>query len=113
MGLICGSLLGILKFAVTSKFISVELGQGEEGLSRRNMFVKYLLMQPANILLLAVSIYFSLWFFFGVVVGVLLMPVIILINIFTETLGLSHNNFQLRRCKNGRFWRKNCRGNVK
>jgi|GEM_PF-738997 len=112
-GLICGSLLGMLKFAVTSKYISGEFRQGEKRPTQRNMFVKYLLIQPANILLIAVSIYFGLRFFFGVVGGVLLLPVIILINIFTEALGLSHNNFQLRRCENGRFWRKNCGGNVK
>ncbi len=93
-GLILGSLFGMLKFAVTSNYISGKLRQGEKRFSKRNGLVKYLLVQPATILLLAVSIYFSVWFFFGVVGGILLLPVIILTNIITEALGLSHNNFQ-------------------
>lgn len=112
-GLIIGSIIGILKFAFMSNYISAVLMQGEKRLSKRKLFVKYLLVQFATILVLAVSILISIWLFFGVTAGILLLPFVILINIFTEALSLSHNNFQLRRCKNGRFWRKNYRGNVK
>lgn len=113
VGLICGSIFSMQKFGITTTYISSELRRGEKSLSQRSVFVKYLLMQSAIILLLVVAIYLNLWFFFGVVAGVLLLPAVILTNIITEALGLSHNNFQLRRCKNGRFWRKDCRGNVK
>ena len=58
------------------------------------MFVKFLSTQTLTVLFMAVSISINKWSFLGVVAGILIIPLIILINSLTEALGLSHNNFQ-------------------
>lgn len=94
IGLTCGSVFGILKYIVASRFISNILLQREENLSLARILVKFLSLQVVTVLLMAVSISISLWSFLGVVAGILLIPLIILINSLTEALGISHNNFQ-------------------
>lgn len=94
IGLTCGSVFGILKYIVASRFISNILLQREENLSLARILVKFLSLQVVTVLLMAVSIRISLWSFLGVVAGILLIPLIILINSLTEALGISHNNFQ-------------------
>lgn len=94
IGLTCGSVFGILKYIGASRFISNILLQREENVSLARIFVKFLSLQAVTVLLMTVSLSISLWSFLGVVAGILLIPLIILINSLTEALGLSHNNFQ-------------------
>lgn len=94
MGLTCGLIFGIIKYISFSRFISSILIQVEKKPRFRGMFVKFLSLQVVNALLMLVSIKVSLYFFLGVVAGILLIPLIIVANSLTEALGLSHNNFQ-------------------
>jgi hypothetical protein len=94
IGLTCGSVFGILKYIGTSRLISNILLLGEKNFSLLKMFVKFLSTQTLTVLFMAVSISINKWSFLGVVAGILIIPLIILINSLTEALGLSHNNFQ-------------------
>ena len=94
IGLTCGSVFGILKFIGSSRFISNILSQREKNTSLARILVKFLSLQVVTVLFMVVSISVSLWSFLGVVAGILLIPLIILINSLTEALGISHNNFQ-------------------
>lgn len=93
IGLTCGALVGILKYIALSKYISNILFK-EQGKQYLRIFVNFLSLQAITILLMVFSIKISLWSFFGIVAGLLLIPAIITINSFTEALGMSHNNFQ-------------------
>lgn len=94
IGLTCGVVFGILKYIGASRFISNILVQREEKLFLARILVKFLSLQVVNVLFMAVSISINLWVFLGVVAGILLIPLIILVNSLTEVLGISHNNFQ-------------------
>lgn len=94
LGLTFGTIFGIFKFINMSKFMSGILVQEEKKLCLRRILVKFLSVQLATVFLLAVSIILSKVCFFGIVAGILIIPVIILINGITEGFGITHNNFQ-------------------
>jgi hypothetical protein len=58
------------------------------------VIVKFLINQIVTVVLLAVSLSISLWFFTGITAGVLLVPAAIFINNITEILGITKNNFE-------------------
>lgn len=94
IGVSCGTIFGILKYIGTSRFLSNLLLQGEQIPCLGKTLVKFLSLQIVTVFFMVVSICIDLWSFFGVVAGILLVPVIILVNSITEALGISHNNFQ-------------------
>lgn len=93
IGLICGTIFGILKFIYTSKFISKLIGV-EESFTSIRVLIKFVLAQMTTIVLIAIAIKFNMWFFAGTLTGILLIPAVIMVNSITEALQISHNEFQ-------------------
>ncbi|WP_010246356.1 hypothetical protein [Acetivibrio cellulolyticus] len=94
IGLICGTIFGILKFLYTSNFITSLISIDNKSFVAARTLVKFMLAQMATLVLIAVSIKFNMWFFAGVLTGVLLIPAVIMVNSITEALHISHNKFQ-------------------
>lgn len=93
IGLICGTVFGVLKFIYTSKFLSQIIVAKESFISIR-VFIKFVLAQLTTMVLIALAIKFSMWFFAGTLAGILLIPAVITVNGITEALQISHNEFQ-------------------
>lgn len=97
-GLTLGGLIGILHFRINASLfgklpVSVGAEAGNPLLSVVKMVV-YAVNQIVFLPLLIVSYMAGMAFFEGVVAGILLVPLVILINSITEVLRITHNNFE-------------------
>jgi hypothetical protein len=93
LGLIIGSIFGFMRFSSLGATIS-RLVLHDKSNTVKETFIRYMVNHVAMIVLCAVSIRYSLWMFIGVIAGVLIIPVIIMINGITEGLGVTHNRFE-------------------
>jgi hypothetical protein len=93
-GLFVGLVISVLKLDITGKIYSRVLGIEGKFISVSQSMLIYVLIQILVVILLAVAIKLSVWLFFGATTGVLLVPCVILVNSLTETLRITHNNFE-------------------
>lgn len=93
-GLIVSSIFGFMKF----NSYSIVLKGLSELKDTKNVFlisfVRFVAGQGAIILLMALSIKYDIYFFYGVLGGVMIIPLIIFINSITEGTGITKNMFQ-------------------
>jgi len=98
IGLIIGAALSILKFSsyamVFSKVISPIAGDKQYKHGAIKMTGNFIINQAIVILVLFISMLVSSWLFFGIATGILLVPFVIMVNIFTEALQITHNNYE-------------------
>ncbi len=93
-GLALGSSFGILKLSSLIRACENVLIKTDKPNKSSGVIVKFLINQIVTVVLLAVSLSISLWFFTGITAGVLLVPAAIFINNITEILGITKNNFE-------------------
>ena len=97
-GLLLGGAWGIFKFGsyafIFRKLFTSKSGNGQEKHAGINSVAIFVINQLLLLPLLFISLKFDLWFFYGVAAGILLVPFVILFNIITETLKITHNNFE-------------------
>lgn len=95
-GLIVGSIFSVVKFGsytwVLSKVAAVDNAQIKKPARSSILvfFINQILLFPA----LLAAYFLNIWFFTGVVAGILLVPFAMMINCVTEASGISHNNFE-------------------
>jgi hypothetical protein len=97
-GLAIGASLSILKLSsyvyIFSKIISPENANESFKHGASKSVINFVLNQIIVLIVLFVSLKFNQWFFIGIVAGILLIPLAIVINSFTEALRITHNNFE-------------------
>ena len=97
-GLVIGSLLSILKLAsyamVFTKIIFSQAGDNKNKFGAVKTLLNFVINQIIVILALFISIKVNLWLFIGFAAGVLLVPFVIMVNILSEALKITHNNFE-------------------
>lgn len=94
VGLIAGTICGLLRFNFLSISLSEVLGTYDSGNARKRTLVSFVTSQVLIVVLLAASIKMNLWLFAGIVEGILIIPVFIVINGITEYLRVTHNHFE-------------------
>lgn len=97
-GLVIGAAFSVINFACYAWFFRkiTDINQFERNLRTRSFILGITVIVFIKLVLLAVLVWaFSLdyWFFGGTVAGVLLAPLALIINAFTEALGITENHF--------------------
>jgi hypothetical protein len=95
-GLAVGGVFSVLKlgsFAAVLKDYAKRLNNSGKSKSGY-IAARYIINQIITITLLAVSLKINLWFFAGMTIGILLVPIVVFINGITESLKITHNNFE-------------------
>lgn len=93
-GLLCGGIFGILRFCSLSGLITKLLAQSSTQAAVTKSIFSYIINIFVLIVLISASILYNGWFAAGVVTGVLLVPLVIMVNGITEGIGITHNNFK-------------------
>jgi hypothetical protein len=98
IGLVLGGIISVLRFSsyalVFSGIISSEFRNNQNNHTVRNSLILFIINQLVLLPLLFIAIKINLWFFTGVVAGMLLVPLVLFINCITEPLKITHNNFE-------------------
>lgn len=98
LGLFLGGMFSVLKFSsysfVFSSMIASEIKGSGKSSPVRKSFIIFFINQLVLLPILYLALKYNQWFFIGVVAGILLVPLVILINCVTEPLKLTHNNFE-------------------
>ena len=96
-GLIAGSIFCIVKFGsyswIFGKIIAAATGN-QKGNPVKTSTIGFLVNQAIVFPILLAAYYIHIWFFTGFIAGVLLLPLIIIVNCVTEVVGLTRNNFE-------------------
>lgn len=93
-GLTIGGIYGLLRLNSHVVTFSRVISQNKDSITKSQSNVKYILNQIIIFSLLAASLKINQWLFAGVVAGMLLVMMVIMINGITESLGITHNNFE-------------------
>lgn len=95
-GLIIGQVCGLLKFILLESILTSMVSKTKEKHSFvfRTLAVKHAIELIILIFIFIISIKTNIWFFAGETAGVLLIPVVIIVNSLTESFRLSKNNFE-------------------
>jgi hypothetical protein len=97
-GLLLGGILSNLKFSsyalVFSKMIAYNNGNSQHRYGTGKSIIYFIMNQLLILPVLFLALKFNLWFFIGVVAGILLVPLVLFINCITEPLKITHNNFE-------------------
>jgi hypothetical protein len=98
VGLVVGGVFSISKFGsytlVFSRIIASESRNSQHNHPVRKSLIVFFINQLVLLPLLYFALKFNQWFFIGVVAGILLVPLVLFINSITETLKITHNNFE-------------------
>jgi len=93
-GLTLGGILSLIRFGSMSAFFSrVLLPDYGKQATVLLIIIRQVANQVFTIIFLALSLMLCLEFFAGAVVGILIVPLVIMINGITEGLGITKNNF--------------------
>lgn len=98
VGLTIGGVLSVAKYNsykwVFKKVLSPGFASFNEKASTGGSIMVFALNQIILLPLLFGAYYISQWIFAGVVAGILLVPLVIMINCVTEAFGITKNNFE-------------------
>ncbi len=93
IGLVIGSLISILKFSILTNIISALLLPNINNVTLKSILV-FLFNQAIAVLILIIVLKTNIHLFWGVLAGILMVPLIIMLNSITEVLGITNNKFQ-------------------
>lgn len=97
-GLLLGSVFSVMKFGSYTWIFKRIVSDAESSLRKAKPVKRSMLGFLANQIivfpLLLAAYYLNQWFFIGVVAGVLLVPLVLMINCVTEALKITRNNFE-------------------
>lgn len=94
IGLTIGGIFSILKLGSFAAVLNSCLVRSHNSAKPKYVMLRYIVNQLLTIALLAVSLIINLWFFAGMTIGILMVPTVIFINGITESLKITHNNFE-------------------
>lgn len=97
-GLSVGAVFGVLKF-ISYSWVFGRIASGAAAGIRKGAgaglgILVFAFNQILLLPLLFVAYKFDMWFFTGLVAGILLVPFAIMLNCLTEAIGITHNNFE-------------------
>lgn len=92
IGLISGYLMSIIRFRILSNTAQSLINKSDQ--SKKHFPYSYIVIQIVTVVFLVMSIKKSLPIFFASFIGILVMQISILINSFTELVGITKNNFE-------------------
>jgi hypothetical protein len=93
-GLWLGSFLGVLRLFANNRMLNGFVPKGIQERATVKSIILYIKGIMAAVAAMTASIAIDKWMFAGVVAGLLLSVFVIIVNIFTEFLGLTRNNFE-------------------
>jgi hypothetical protein len=96
IGLFSGGIISTMRFGsntwIINRIVSVNTPQSKN--PARSSMLFFLVNQIILLPVLFTAYFINLWFFTGIVAGILLVPFVIMINCVTEASGITHNNFE-------------------
>lgn len=93
-GLTIGGIYSLFRLNSHAGTLSRLISQNKDAITKSHSMLKYLITQGLVFLLLAASLKINQWLFAGVTTGILLVMMAVMINGITESLGITHNNFE-------------------
>ena len=98
VGLFLGGIFSVSKFRSYSMVFTRIIGSASINVKNshavRNSLIVFFINQIILLPILFISLKFNSWFFMGIVAGILLVPLVLMINTITEPLRLTHNNYE-------------------
>lgn len=98
VGMLLGGIFSLFKFSsyafVFSKVIASAANNDRRNPAVKRSMLIFIINQLVLLPILYVSYKFNEWFFMGIVAGILLVPLVLIINSITEPLKITHNNFE-------------------
>jgi hypothetical protein len=97
IGLIVGALLSVVKFSCNAWVLAGILGVDQAKRKKLSPGISAVLFTFSQLILLPLlflAYYINQWVFAGFVAGILLVPLVIMINSITEAFGITKNHFE-------------------